>query len=207
MHPINQYLFMLELQQRQKSEQKSSLSFQNIPFCLKKKKKKSNCPSYRGRRRSLALFHIIYIILDGLSLTYAGGSRSVAALHLPGALGAVAFIQDCHHCRFAAHHFSSWVEPRPWKGSSFVGCCHGGSPRSQCSCNLSPGAANWDPLPCRPHQTGTKAVQAPSSEVPFSQVSFCFVSVSPSSLWQRECVGPQKFICHTVFFVLLACLG
>lgn len=68
-HPIDQNLFMLELQQQgPKSEQKISLSFQTMPFCLIKKNEISNCPSYRGRRWSLALFHIINIIFDGLSL-------------------------------------------------------------------------------------------------------------------------------------------
>lgn len=70
----------------------------------------------------------------------------------------------CHHCRFTVHHFSSWVEPRPQKGSSCVGCCHGGIPRSQCSHSPIPGAASRDPAPCRLHWVGTRAVQAPRSE-------------------------------------------
>lgn len=111
----------------------------------------------------------------------------------------------CHHCRFAVHHFSRWVEPRPRKGSSCVGWCHGGSPRSQCSHSPSPGAANRDLAELTGSAQGQHRILI--WRVAFCQVSFCFVSVFPSSVWQGECVGPQKFIYHTVFIVLLALVG
>lgn len=123
---------------------------------------------------------------SGSSLACSSGRGSLrAALH-------------CHHCRFAGRHFSSWVELRPGKGSCCVGHCHGGSPRSQCSDNPSPELTQP-----RSDQQCMLLFQT----APFSQVSFCFVSISPSSLWKAECLGPQKFIYHTVFFALLARVG
>lgn len=100
------------------------------------------------------------------------------------------------------------IFPAGWSpGSCCAGHCHGGSPRSQCHHSSSPAAAKRDPVPCRAHCTGHRQRGLLFQRVPFPQVSFCFVSVSPSFVWWGECIGPQKFIYHTVFFVLLARVG